>query len=55
MKLLIRFGANIKISIMRMIILKVMVLSGKVKIFVMVIVIFGIRYTPYHPPMFLVL
>ena len=44
-KLLIRFGENIKNLIIRMILLKVMNLSGIVKIFVMVIVICGIRNT----------
>ena len=55
MKLSIRSGANIQIPIIIMILLSVMNLSGTVKILVMVIVIYGIRNTPYHPPNFLVL
>ena len=43
MKLLIRSGANIKIPIIRMILLTVMNLSGTVKILVMVTVIYGIK------------
>ena len=54
MKLSIRSGANIQISIIRMIILTETKLSGTVKIFVMVIVIYGIINTPCHPPKFLV-
>ena len=47
-KLLIRFGAKIKNSIIRTILLKVMNLYGTVKIYVMVIVICGIRNNPHH-------
>ena len=43
MKLLIQFGVNIPISIIRLIHLKVINLSGAAKIFVMVIVIYGIK------------
>ena len=45
MKLLIRFGVNIKNSIIRMILLTVMNLYGTVKIFVMVVAICYIRNT----------
>ena len=55
MKLLIRSGANIHISIIRMILLKVMNLSGTVKISVMATVIYDIKNTPTHPPNLLVL
>ena len=55
MKLLIRSGANIKISIIRMIILTVMDLYRTVNILVMVTVIHGIKNNPYHPPKFLFL
>ena len=55
MKLSIRFGANIQNSIIRMILLTLINLSGTVNILVMVIVIYGIINTPYHPPKFLVL
>ena len=55
MKLLIRSGANIQISIIRMIPLTVINLSGTVNISVTVTVIYGIRYTTYHQPNFLVL
>ena len=55
MKLWIHFGANIQISIIRMIILTVINLYGTVKIFVMAIVIYGIRNIPYYPPKLLVL
>ena len=55
MELLIRSGANIKISIKRMIPLTEMNLSGILKILVRVTVIYGIRNTHYHPPKFLVL
>ena len=55
MKLLIRSGANIQISIIIMILLTVMNLSGIVKILVMVTVIYGTKNTPYHPPKFFVL
>ena len=53
MKLSISSGANIKVSIIRMIFLTVMNLSGTVNISMMVIVIYGIINTPYHPPMIL--
>ena len=49
MKHLIRFGVNIKSSIKRIILFTVMNLYVVVKIFVMEIVICGIKYTPYHP------
>ena len=55
MKLLIRSEANIQISIIRMIILTVMNLSGTVNISVMVTVIYGIKNNPYRPQKFLVL
>ena len=55
MKLLISFGENIQISIIRMILVTVMDLSGTVNIFVVILVIYGIINTPYHPPKFLVL
>ena len=55
MELLIRSGVNILYSIIRMIPLTVMILSGTVKILMMVTVIYGIRNTHYHPPEFLVL
>ena len=55
MKLLIRSGANIQMSIIIMILLKVMNLSGTLNISVMVTVIYGVRNTLYHPPKFLVL
>ena len=45
MKLSIHSGANIKISIIRIIFLTVMNLSGTVKISVMVTVIYGIKYS----------
>ena len=49
MEILIRSGANIQNSIKRMIPLTAINLSGIVKIFVMVIIICGIRNTLYHP------
>ena len=55
MKPLIRFGVNILISIVRMVIFTVMNLSGAVKIFIMVIVICGIRNNLYREPNSLVL
>ena len=55
MELLIRSGANINISIKKMILLTEMNLYGILKILVMVTVIYGIRNTHYHPPKFLVL
>ena len=55
MKLLIFSGASIQISIIRMIILELMNLSGTVNISVVVTVIYGIKNDPYHPPKFLVL
>ena len=45
-KLMIRFGANIQTLIIRTIFLTVIHLSVTVKIFVIVIVIYGIRNTP---------
>ena len=45
MKLLIRYGVNILYSIIRIIPLTVMILSGTVKILLMVIVIYGIINT----------
>ena len=50
-----KFWSKYKMSIIRMILLTVMNLSGTVQILVMVILIYGIRNTPYHPPKFLVL
>ena len=44
------FWSEYKNSIIRMIFLTVMILSGTVKILVMSIVICGIRNTLYHPP-----
>ena len=55
MKLSIRSGANIQISIKSMIPLTVTNLYGIVQILVMVTVIYGIRNTHYHSPNFLVL
>ena len=55
LKLSIRSGANIKISIIRLIFSTVMNLSGTVKILLMVTVIYGIENPSYHPPNFLVL
>ena len=55
MKLSICSGANIKISIIGLILLKVINLSETVNIVTMIIVIYGIRNNSYHPPMFLVL
>ena len=55
MKLLIHFGANIKNSIIRIILLIVMNSCGTVKMCMMVIVIYGIINTPYRSPKFLVL
>ena len=53
MKLPIISGAVIQISIIRMILLTVMNLSGTVKIFVMIIIIYGIINTSYRTPKFL--
>ena len=55
MKPLISSGANIQISVIIIILLTVMNLSGTVNILVMVTFIYGIRNTLYHPPKFLVL
>ena len=55
MELLIRSGVNILYSIITMISLTEMILSGTVKILLMVTVIYGIRNTHYHPPKFFVL
>ena len=54
-ELLIRSGVNILYSIIRMIPLTVMILSGTLKILLMVTVIYGIINNHYHPPEFLVL
>ena len=55
MELLIRSGVNIFYSIIIMIPLTVMILSGTVKILLMVTFIYGIKNTRYHPPQLLVL
>ena len=55
MEFLIRSGENVQISTKRMIPLTVMILSGTVKILLMVTVICGIINTHYHPIQFLVL
>ena len=54
MRISLRSGANIQTTIIRMILFIAMNLSGSVNIFVIVIVIYGIINTPYHPPKFLV-
>ena len=54
MKDLIRFGVNIQTSIIIMILLTVMTLSGVVNIFVTETVIYGIKTTIYRPPKSLV-
>ena len=54
-KPLIRFGLNMLILIVTMVLLTVTYLYGVVKIFVMLIFIFGIRNTLNHAPKFLVL
>ena len=54
MELLIRSGVNIQFSIERIIPLTEMILSGIVKILLMVTVIYGIRNTHTHTPQFLV-
>ena len=55
MELLIRSGANIQNSIMRMIPLTVSNLYGTVNVLLVVKVIYGIKNNFYHPPKFLVL
>ena len=55
MELLISSVVNILYSIIRMIYLTVIILSGTVNILLMVTFIYGIINTHYHPPHFLVL
>ena len=55
MKLLVTFGLNIIISIIIIIVLTVTNLPEVEKLFVIVIVICGIKKTNYHTPKLLVL